>query len=269
MFDKIIVSSDESYFIEYLPIVCKAWEKFYNITVTLAFVSNRVEEDPFVQKLREYCDVVIFPIIEGIPVPNQAKMARHFLASLMGDEVCMIEDIDTIPLQTNFIDKIVSQRKTGKLLLVGQEVYEGSEHSGKIPISNMMGEGYLFQRIINPFQQQYEDLIKSWIDIKYCDHKEAINSAADKFSDESLIRALISINDVHGRNIQKINRDVNPKNDWIDRSWWSIDKNKLNSGGYVICNFLRPFFDNYLIIEPVVKYIYGENVKIEDAILIL
>ena len=56
------------------------------------------------------------------------------------------------------------------------------------------------------------------------------------------------------------------KNDWIDRSWWNIDDNKLYSDGYVICNFKRPFIDNYEFAEPVVRYIFGDSYSREKII---
>ncbi len=67
----------------------------------MAFVTNRAENDDLVSKMREYGDVILYPIIKGIPTPNQAKMARHILAGNYGTEVCMIEDIDTVPLESN------------------------------------------------------------------------------------------------------------------------------------------------------------------------
>jgi hypothetical protein len=209
--------------------------------------------------------------VDDIPTPNLAKMARHILAGYYCDEICMIEDIDTIPLQTKFIENILSKRQKNKLLVVGSEVYNGSGDEGKFPISNMTAESYIFKSIINPDNLNIKDLYRSWINIKVYDHKESINNTPDPtgaggFSDESLMRVLINkYNNID--NVIKITRNVNIHSDWIDRTWWNINTDKLSKDGYVCCNFLRPFSDNFDLIQPIVKHIFGENKEKNKVIL--
>ena len=83
------------------------------------------------------------------------------------------------------------------------------------------------------------------------------------FSDESTIRALSK-----NKNIKftEINRNVDAKVDWIDRSWWSIDERKMNKLGYVTCNFLRPFSSNFSKIQPVVEFIFEKQVSPSSTI---
>ena len=120
MFDRVIVSCDDSHFKEFWPIVSKAWNNYFpDKKVTLAFVTDREDDDPLVQKMKNYGDVYLFPLVDGIPTANLAKMSRHILACNFNDEVCMIEDIDTIPLQVDFINRILSQREPNKILFVG------------------------------------------------------------------------------------------------------------------------------------------------------
>jgi hypothetical protein len=289
MFDRVIVSCDDSHFKEFWPIVSKAWNNYFpDKKVTLAFVTDREDDDPLVQKMKNYGDVYLFPLVDGIPTANLAKMSRHILACNFNDEVCMIEDIDTIPLQVDFINRILSQREPNKILFVGSEVYNGEgSDEGKFPISNMTGESYLFKRLINPFNLSVEDLFNSWRNIRIFDNKESINNDPDTsgsgslvrrpggrpvikhgFSDESLLRVLISKNDPNKDMPCFIRRDVDIRKYWIDRSWWEIDINMLKNDQYVICNFLRPFSQNYHLIEPIVKYIFrDDNIKMKDVIL--
>ena len=275
MFDRVIVSCDDSYFKEFWPIVSKAWEKYFTqVKVSLAFVTDRNENDELVKKMRLYGDVHLFPVIVGIPTPNLAKMARHILAGNFGEEVCMLEDIDTIPLQTNFVINRLSQREKGKLLFIGREVYKGQgTDEGKFPISNITGESFLFKKIVNPNNLTHTELFKSWCGIRVFDHKEAINNIPDLsglngFSDESLWRVLLNRYKISQDDFCFINRDVDIHKYWIDRSWWRIDINMLKNDEYVICNFLRPFSQNYHLIEPIAKYIFNdEGIKKEDVIL--
>lgn len=269
MFDRIIVSTDDGSFKQYWPIVATAWRKFFpEKQISLAFVTNRGEDDSLVVKMREYGEVVLFPVVVGVPTPNQAKMARHILAGHYNEEVCMIEDIDTVPLQADFVNRVTGKKEQGKLLTVGVEVYKGSPHEGKFPISNITAESKIFKEIINPDNLSLLDLYKSWVTMYMFDHKEAIVNSPDVFSDESLMRALITKWNPDRSKITDVERNANVQSDWVDRSWWTIDKNKLHSGGYFICNFLRPFDVNYQNIEPVVHYIYGRTDISKDEVVL-
>jgi len=275
MFDRVIVSCDDSHFKEFWPIVSKAWAKYFpDAKVSLAFVTDRNENDELVQKMRKYGDVLLFQVVEGIPTANLSKMARHILAGNFGEEICMIEDIDTIPLQTNFVIDRLSQREKGKILFIGKEVYNGhGTDEGKFPISNITGESFLFKKIVNPDNLTHVDLFKSWCNIRVFDHKESINNTPDLsglngFSDESLWRVLLNRYEISENDFCFINRGVDIQKYWIDRSWWRIDHNMLKNDEYVICNFLRPFSQHYHLIEPIAKYIFNdENIKKEDVII--
>ena len=257
--DRIILSTDEnSTYLNFFPIVAKAWAKLFDVPVSLAYVTNRTEDDPLVLKMRKYGDVHLFSKVEGVPPGNQAKMARFFLASTYLDEVCMVNDIDTAPLSTSYFDRVLSKYEDGKVLAVGGEVYDGTPHEGKFPIGEITATGKVFKELVNPNGFDFTTYIKSFRNIRMYDHKETILSP--EFSDESLLRALFAITQVpvvHAR------RDVNIHSDWIDRSWWNIDEDKLKSGGYVLVNFLRPLMDSFEETEPIINYIYGEE-KFED-----
>jgi len=276
MFDRIIVSSDDSHFKDFWPVVAKAWNKYFpDKKVCLAFVTDKDENHPTVQKLKKWGEVYLFPVQENIPTPNQAKMYRHILAGMFENDICMIEDIDTIPLQKDFVNRILSQRKKDEILRVGSEIYKGSKEEGKFPTSNLTAESYIFKKLINPKNLSFDELFKTWCNISHFDHKESVNNTPDPtgvfggFSDESLMRVLINryITDFEGK-VCEIERNVNIHAYWIDRSWWGIDINRLKSDTYVICNFLRPISQYYPYCEPIFKYIFNDdNIKKTDVLI--
>lgn len=275
MFDRIIVSCDDSHFKDFWFIVTKSWNKYFpDKKVCLAFVTDRKEDDELVLKMRKHGEVYLFPIQPNIPTPNQAKMYRHILAGNFGSDICMIEDIDTIPLQKKFVQDITSKREPNTLLNVGREVYNNTEDKGKFPISNITAESNIFKSLINPDNMHYHDLFISWCDIKHYDNKESVSNIPDPsgmiggFSDESLMRVLIERFKSSGGKTTEIDRGVDIRKYWIDRSWWRIDVDMLKNDKYVCCNFLRPFSSNYEKMESIVKYILDdENIKKEDVIL--
>ena len=196
--DRIIVSTDDSHFKDFWPTVAKSWNRLFpNKKICLAFVTKRKNNNKLIEKFRDFGEVYLFPIQPNIPTPNQAKMCRHILAGKFGNDICMIEDIDTIPLQKEFLERILNQRRKNTVLRVGSEVYRGTSDEGKFPTSNLTAESYLFKELINPNELGIDDLFKSWCNIKIIDHKESVNNIPDDtglngFSDESLMRVLIT-----------------------------------------------------------------------------
>ncbi len=265
MFDRVILSTDET-FKDFLPICCKAWDLYFpGVKVSLAFITDRDEEDPVVNHMRTFCEVHLFKPVEGIHTANQAKFARHFLATKYEDEVCTIEDIDTIPLQREYYFDRTSQRPKNHLLAVGAEVFVGTSEVGKFPISTMTAESKVFQRFINPDNLSFQERIESLVGTKVYDNKEDISNPWTKFSDESLMRVLINESDI---NVHHVDRSIDIKNYWIDRSWWSVDLNKLKSNLYVACNFKRPFKDNYKQFLDIIRHINnGVEPNIDNFII--
>jgi hypothetical protein len=169
----------------------------------------------------------------------------------------------------------MSYYEEDKVLLVGKEVYENTNDQGKVPISNMTANGSVFSELFDPlnlidknltgniFNQEIFAVWDEWKNLDVFDKKESISNSPDPtgikgFSDESMIRALINIRNFSNK-VKKIERSVDVRNNWIDRSWWDVNHTKLNNGEYVICNFLRPFKENYHICKPIVDFIYGKN----------
>lgn len=251
-FDRIIVSSDDSpYFLDFWPIVSIAWNKYFGVRPTLALVTKKNMSDDFVRHLSKFGDVVVVPQFDSIPIANQAKLARFFVASMFDNEVCMIEDIDTIPLQSDYVISKTSQRMKDRILAVGKEIHP---EIGKFPISNITAEGYLFKKIFNPNSVSYDQAINDLIGLRIFDHKEDLMNDPTSFSDESLIRALIHVRGMQSY-VQDVSRDVDIRKNWVDRSWWAIDENKLTAGEYVCCNFLRPLSENFSYVRPIIDHI--------------
>lgn len=265
-FDRIIVSAEDR-FLDFWPTVSTAWQLHFGIKPTLALVTHSELSDEVVQKLTQFGDVMLFKAVPFVPIQNQAKLVRFIAASYFPDEVCTIEDIDTIPLQSQFVNDRLSQRKKGKILAVGKEVYDNSEHQGKFPISQLTSEGRNFGRLFNPKGLDYEQFIRSLVGLRIFDQKENVANAPEEFSDESLIRALIQINEMQV-DVQHVERNVDAKRQWIDRTWWGIDKSKLRRGEYVICNFFRPFRENFHFFEDVLEYTYKRKVSLEEACIL-
>lgn len=225
-FDRVILSTNnDPRYMEFAELTPHAWRKFFpECQVTLV----RVSAPP------------------GIPSSSWAKLARYAAAMETPDEVCLIHDIDTVPLQRQYTLDLLGRRQPGHLLCVGREVYADSVHRGKFPAGHCTGEGSLFRALLEDYEPGLPQVF---------DHKEDVRSS--RFSDESMMRAQLHRHPEVPR--QHVERGVDIHADWIDRSWWKVDVEKLWAGGYVECNMLRPWSEHEEEMAPVVEYIRGDE----------
>lgn len=265
--DKVILSSNNDHtYLDFWPIVARAYTKILQIPVTLAFVDHKPDAT-LVAELSKHGEVVVFEPVDSIPIQNQAKLARHFLASQHDQTVCYIDDIDLLPLSRDFIVNKVADRKQNHLLAVGADFWAYG-NNGVFPISQMTAEGHIFQALYNPDHLDFSDFIRSFADIhsKYPNvrsinklKEDIINpnppdeSAGPSFSDEYLTRFLRDIRPVQ---VMHKSRGYDHETQSVDRGfWWEFKQGKLDNHEYLMAHCVRPLRDNLDKIQPLVDYI--------------
>lgn len=267
----LVVSSDNSWYLDYARLVRESYSKFFpEFKVHLAIVTENVNALPLAKYEEIFNSVRIYPDISGIPSGNQGKISRLIRASEFGDSICMIEDIDTIPLQRAFIEQLVEKFKHDELNAVGHEVYTGSE-TGKFPMSNVTASGKIFKEIFNPLSLEWKPLIKSYNVSKF-DDKEKAQNAPGAFSDESLFRRLIAIN--YKGKINKVQRGVNIVTHWINRekfhnftTFKSFDRERLKNSDYILANLTPKPRERFNEMKEVFDYIYNKDTTELDLFL--
>jgi len=93
----ILATNDNPEYIEFWPLVAKAWKEIVGIQPTLALIG-----DESVQVDESLGDVIRFAPIEGVSTGNYARTIRLLLPILFEDEVCLISDIDMLPLSKEY-----------------------------------------------------------------------------------------------------------------------------------------------------------------------
>lgn len=254
MFDRIVTSTDDNQtYLDFWKIQILAHKKFFpSKKFTIAFVTERNYDDEIILDMKSNdIDVVIFRPIEEVPNGNLAKVARFLCASLYENEVCVITDMDTIPLQSDYLTNLSSLRIPENLLCVGAEVYFNTADHGKFPAHHTIGEGRIFKEMYNPHELSYVNLVDSLCKMKKI-HRDTENIKNMFFSDESLNAALLENCKI---NKQHVPRKINTSIEWIDRSYWSIDEERLKNFKYVECNLLRPYYNHIENFEPILNFL--------------
>jgi len=178
-------------------------------------------------------------------------------ATKHGDAICMVNDIDLVPLQREYVVERLSHFDPDKLLGIGTLNHIGLKD--KFTMGYTTAVSSVWNRIVNPNNLGYEDLVNSWRNIQHFDLQEAVNNLpADGvnprgFSDESLLRYLRSR---EPSILNQIERGFVPLQDGVDRAAWSnLDIDRLNRGGYVEAHLLRPLTKYIKEINVIADYI--------------
>lgn len=258
MLDTIILSTnDNPVYKEHWPIVRKAWKLcFPNVKIKLAYVSSNPD-----MMMPYHEDIIILKEIPGIKSANLTKVARLYLASLQGNDICMIQDIDLIPLTREYTKKILSFRQPNEYLCVGGSIYAGSKDDGKFPMAFFTAEGHLFHRLCNPDNANWENYVHQFIGMKVFDKQEDISSQIDNrdpmcFSDESLVRALFKIRNIPKNIIHHVSRCMDElEMNRLDGCHWNFSLQKLHADVYYEAHALRPLSKFKKELDHIMNYL--------------
>lgn len=259
MIDRIVLSSDANpKFIQFWPLVTAAWKKFFgDIEIWLAVVTK--DKNFYMEGSKTPgCYVQVFKPVPGIQTANQAKVARYFMAASWGDNsVISTNDIDLLPLQRKYFCDLLIQRPPLHLMTIGQELYTGPEQ-GKFTGGYLTAESSVWKQLVNPYSKDWTGFVKSFVGLKVHDQKEDIASNVfhedpNTFSDESVLRALLTLNPVP---VKHLPRGFDPYTlRAFCRSSWQFDKRKLDDGTIVEAHLPRPWDQNQEKIQPLADYL--------------
>jgi len=191
---RILTSTDENpIYIQFWPSVAEHWKK-QNIIPTLAFLSNRDENDDLVLEMKKYGDVrVIKPSKSDIHHGNQAKLARLYIAKEFPDDICTLVDIDYYLFEYGV--RWLKSKIDGNLdrfICIGSNGYILTQDRGKFAIGLTTAKGSILHDFSGALDNTFDNWIGEFIGLSEIDGKEDISLPLYKFSDESLYRVLIS-----------------------------------------------------------------------------
>jgi len=252
-FDTVVLSTNlNPKYCEFWPIVAQAWHKLFGVTVHLAVVGEACPLATF-----DYTHIHFFKPVDGVPIANQAKVARYYVASMLPDSlVVMTNDIDLLPLNQHHILGMMANRKEGALMTFGSEFYTDAE-DGKCMAGYLTAESSVFRKLFNVGPHNgWAEFVQSFIGIRRFDSKENIlnnihHEHPDTFSDESLLRYLL-----FGDTVPLDERPlVHFPDRMLDRANWQLDPVKLKADYYVDCHLPRPLAANHARIEPLLQHL--------------
>ena len=162
--DRIIVSSntDESY-IKFWEPVSKAWYELLGIRPTLFVISN------FNLGLSEkYGDVYYQePNIKFSTIP-QSQIIRFFGATNFPNEVCLLSDLDMMPLQAEYYIKSIESVPKENIVFYSSDAYIfGNPAFPAFPMCYMAALGSTFSEIMGAKLENFNIEIEKWLSKNY------------------------------------------------------------------------------------------------------
>ncbi len=251
---------------EFLPSVYYMWKKYYpNGKFILGFIDDRKDKNNnFIEKIKNYCDeLVIINTIKGVESSILGKITRMWLCSLYDNNICTNVDIDQYLLNFDWFKNKIKEANNDKFVCIGHNMYLNTSATGKWQMSFTTAKSNIWKKIINPDYLNFEDWINKNKKIPDpIDNKESLTNSFSNFSDESLLRYFVIKHpdpSFMSHTLHKENREdghLLKCTKRIDRGWWyKTNFNLLNNNYYIDSQPLRPFNNNYINLQPILKYI--------------
>ncbi len=225
----IVATDTNPVYFDFWPIVAKAWQKRIGVTPTLALIADDdVEVDETVG------DVLRFKPIPGVPTSLYAQAIRLLLPACFENEICIIGDIDMIPISKSYyLDRVEDYPEDSFI------VYRDKAYGSEVPwwtIPYIAAKGSTFKEIYGV--RSVDDIpaiITSWARLGFGWHTDEIVMTHFLRKWKYFNTKCILLESEKGSD--RISQGAR-----IDRASWTYDVNKLLSEDYYVdCHSIRPY----------------------------
>ena len=218
-------SNSNPFYLDFWSIVSKIWKNKFNITPILIYIDHNHDTE-----IDDTHGVVIkYKPINNIEISLQCLWIRYWITSQYLDKVCIISDIDMLPISKNyFIEqiKIIDENKYVHL----------NPYTGYLPSCYHVAKGKKFVDVLN-LENIWEESIRNLNSLKI-GYKHNIDN--DNFeswgSDE--IYATKKINEYENKELFVF---ITRQYDRIDRSNWFYTEKEIYNDKYADSHSIRPY----------------------------
>lgn len=222
--DRVILGCDANpLYLEFWPMVAKTWKEIVGVRPTLALIASadvKIDES--------LGDVIRFEPISGIPTSLQAQVIRLLLPIYFPDDICIISDMDMIPLQRDYFVNAVAEIARDKFVVYKDGAFD-PEHFKEYPMCYNVALGNTFKDIFEITSiQEIPNKIKEWYAL-----------GLGWTTDQQILYRSVNHWNSKTKRLVKLGHDVHPR---VDRLYWRYNITHLrNKNYYIDCHMLRPY----------------------------
>lgn len=237
--DRVILGCDSNpMYLEFWPIVAKTWTEIVGVRPTLALIAHK---DVCIDETLG--DVIRFEPIPNISTAFQAQIMRLLLPAYFENDVCIISDMDMIPLQRDFFVNNVATVPAESFTIFN----DGGRYLGNCPeylMCYIVAKGKTFKEIFKISDIMHiPEIIKAWYQLNL-----------GWTSDQQILYAAVNQWEHYKTRVIKLGY-AEPRR--IDRMHWSYDRELLKQGHYYVdSHMLRPYSRYKNEIDSLVKDLF-------------
>ena len=233
--DRVILSTDTNkMYFDFWPIVAPVWQKLVQVKPTLALIAKAD-----VQIDESLGDIIRFEPLPDVPDWFYAQVVRLLLPAYYANDVCLIADIDMLPLNRNYFEQSVFFITDPESLII----FRDKSAPDRYPMCYIAAQGRTFKELFNlESLDQIPNRVTEWFKL-----------GLDWYTDETILYRAITNWSKYQTHVAKLGYGDEQETDRICRSKWQYDLDTLHSGGYVDAHLPRPYCKHIAEIEQLVR----------------
>lgn len=240
--DRVILGCDANpMYLEFWPIVAKTWTEIVGVKPTLALIAPK---DVYIDETLG--DVIRFEPIPNISTAFQAQIMRLLLPAYFENDVCIISDMDMIPLQRDFfVNNVASAPEDSFTIFNDAGLY--IRNSPEYLMCYIVAKGKTFKEIFSISDTaKIPDLIRRWY---------ALNLGWT--SDQQILFAAVNGWTYYNSRIIKLGYSEPNR---IDRAYWRYNKDLVRKKNYYVdSHMLRPYSKYKKEIDELLETLFELN----------
>jgi hypothetical protein len=230
-----IMSSDSNnLYLDFWEPVSKIWKNKFNITPILYYI----DENQTLEINEDYGKVIRLKPIDGIPVYLQCLWVRYWGFSNFLDDVCILSDIDMLPMSKKYFVDNISNIEENKYVHLNPCI----NSYGMLPSCYHVSKGINFKKILQ-LHDNWEDSIKHLYSLNIGnDPGYHLSGKNHWFADERFSsNKILEYRNSHPDEIILLDREGGQNGFRVDRGGWGYEPELVKQDYYYDSHSIRPY----------------------------
>ncbi len=241
-------SSDDSFYLDFWPLVSKIWKLKFNVHPVLLHFGNKAVSS-------DYGDVINMPIVDGVPLNTQCQISRYWIPSTESETTWMTSDIDMLPISKHyFLNSIIDIPED---CFVNLNTHKDEKKPNILyPCCYNIAKGKTFTEILN-LPSSWEDFVKTnfWQENTHEYSPKGLGKTCYHWGADEMWSSKM-INSFHNQDIiRPLSREFHQGHRRIDRLDWKWNVRDIINESYYDCHCIRPYSKHKESIDSIVTNI--------------